>query len=178
MAYGCAGGDCCPAARCHGRHGRDQGRDRRRFGKQVAELVDGLSKLDKIEFQSHLEAQAENFRKMLMAMARDLRVVLIKLADRLHNLQTMAAVRADKRRRIATETLEIYAPIANRLGLNKIFRELQDLSFALIHPLRAKVHCPCAQIGPRQPARTAHAHRGQRQRQADRCRGGGSGVRS
>ena len=111
----------------------------RRFGKQVAELVDGLSKLDKIEFQSHLEAQAENFRKMLMAMARDLRVVLIKLADRLHNLQTMSAVRADKRRRIATETLEIYAPIANRLGLNKIFRELQDLSFALIHPLRAKV---------------------------------------
>ena len=111
----------------------------RRFGKQVAELVDGLSKLDKIEFQSHQEAQAENFRKMLMAMARDLRVVLIKLADRLHNLQTMSAVRADKRRRIATETLEIYAPIANRLGLNKIFRELQDLSFQLIHPLRARV---------------------------------------
>ena len=111
----------------------------RKFGKQVAELVDGLSKLDKIEFQSHLEAQAENFRKMLMAMARDLRVVLIKLADRLHNLQTMSHVRADKRRRIATETLEIYAPIANRLVLNKVFRELQDLSFELIHPLRARV---------------------------------------
>jgi GTP pyrophosphokinase/guanosine-3',5'-bis(diphosphate) 3'-pyrophosphohydrolase len=111
----------------------------KKFGKQVSELVDGLSKLDKIEFQSHLEAQAENFRKMLMAMARDLRVVLIKLADRLHNLQTMSAVRADKRRRIATETLEIYAPIANRLGLNKVFRELQDLSFELIHPLRARV---------------------------------------
>jgi GTP diphosphokinase / guanosine-3',5'-bis(diphosphate) 3'-diphosphatase len=111
----------------------------RHFGKQVAELVDGLSKLDKIEFQSHQEAQAENFRKMLMAMARDLRVVLIKLADRLHNLQTMSHVRLDKRRRIATETLEIYAPIANRLGLNKIFRELQDLSFELIHPLRARV---------------------------------------
>jgi guanosine-3',5'-bis(diphosphate) 3'-pyrophosphohydrolase len=95
-----------------------------RFGKPVADLVDGLSKLDKIEFQSHEEAQAENFRKMLMAMARDLRVVLIKLADRHHNLQTMAAVRADKRRRIARETLEIYAPIANRLGLNKLFREL------------------------------------------------------
>ena len=110
-----------------------------RFGKQVAELVDGLSKLDKIEFQSHQEAQAENFRKMLMAMARDLRVVLIKLADRMHNLQTMSHVRADKRRRIATETLEIYAPIANRLGLNKLFRQLQDLSFELIHPLRAKV---------------------------------------
>ncbi|MDX9706230.1 MAG: bifunctional (p)ppGpp synthetase/guanosine-3',5'-bis(diphosphate) 3'-pyrophosphohydrolase [Azospira sp.] len=110
-----------------------------RFGRQVAELVDGLSKLDKIEFQSHQEAQAENFRKMLMAMACDLRVVLIKLADRLHNLQTMAHVRADKRRRIANETLEIYAPIANRLGLNKLFRELQDLSFSLIHPLRARV---------------------------------------
>ncbi len=110
-----------------------------RFGKQVADLVDGLSKLDKIEFQSHQEAQAENFRKMLMAMARDLRVVLIKLADRLHNLQTMSHVRPDKRRRIATETLEIYAPIANRLGLNKLFRELQDLSFALIHPVRARV---------------------------------------
>jgi guanosine-3',5'-bis(diphosphate) 3'-pyrophosphohydrolase len=110
-----------------------------RFGQPVADLVDGLSKLDKIEFQSHEEAQAENFRKMLMAMARDLRVVLIKLADRHHNLQTMAAVRADKRRRIARETLEIYAPIANRLGLNKLFRELQDLSFQLIYPLRARV---------------------------------------
>ncbi|MBK8117185.1 MAG: RelA/SpoT family protein [Candidatus Accumulibacter sp.] len=110
-----------------------------RFGKPVADLVDGLSKLDKIEFQSHEEAQAENFRKMLMAMARDLRVVLIKLADRHHNLQTMAAVRADKRRRIARETLEIYAPIASRLGLNKLFRELQDLSFQLIYPMRARV---------------------------------------
>lgn len=110
-----------------------------RFGKSVAELVDGLSKLDKIEFQSYAEAQAENFRKMLMAMARDLRVVLIKLADRLHNLQTMSAVRADKRRRIARETLEIYAPIANRLGLNKLFRQLQDLSFEHIYPMRARV---------------------------------------
>ncbi|MCL2829673.1 MAG: bifunctional (p)ppGpp synthetase/guanosine-3',5'-bis(diphosphate) 3'-pyrophosphohydrolase [Betaproteobacteria bacterium] len=111
----------------------------RRFGKPVADLVDGLSKLDKIEFRSYQEAQAENFRKMLMAMARDLRVVLIKLADRLHNLQTMAAVRPDKRRRIAGETLEIYAPIANRLGLNKLYRELQDTSFQLIHPMRARV---------------------------------------
>ena len=110
-----------------------------RFGKPVADLVDGLSKLDKIEFQSYEEAQAENFRKMLMAMARDLRVVLIKLADRQHNLQTMSAVRPDKRRRIARETLEIYAPIANRLGLNKLFRELQDLSFQLIYPMRARV---------------------------------------
>jgi GTP pyrophosphokinase/guanosine-3',5'-bis(diphosphate) 3'-pyrophosphohydrolase len=110
-----------------------------RFGKSVADLVDGLSKLDKIEFQSYEEAQAENFRKMLMAMARDLRVVLIKLADRLHNLQTMSAVRGDKRRRIAYETLEIYAPIANRLGLNKLFRQLQDLSFEHIYPMRARV---------------------------------------
>ncbi len=110
-----------------------------RFGNGVADLVDGLSKLDKIEFASHQEAQAENFRKMLLAMARDLRVVLIKLADRHHNLQTMSAVRPDKRRRIARETLEIYAPIANRLGLNTMFRELQDTSFRLIHPMRSHV---------------------------------------
>jgi GTP pyrophosphokinase/guanosine-3',5'-bis(diphosphate) 3'-pyrophosphohydrolase len=110
-----------------------------KFGKEVAELVDGLSKLDKMEFASYQEAQAENFRKMLMAMARDLRVVLIKLADRQHNLQTMSAMRADKRVRIARETLEIYAPIALRLGLNKLYRELQDTSFRLIHPHRAEV---------------------------------------
>jgi GTP pyrophosphokinase/guanosine-3',5'-bis(diphosphate) 3'-pyrophosphohydrolase len=110
-----------------------------RFGKQVANLVDGLSKLNKIEFQSYQDAQAENFRKMLMAMASDLRIVLIKLADRRHNLQTMAAVRTEKRRRIARETLEIYAPIATRLGLNNISRQLQDLSFEHIHPLRFKV---------------------------------------
>ncbi len=110
-----------------------------KFGKEVAELVDGLSKLDKMEFASYQEAQAENFRKMLMAMARDLRVVLIKLADRQHNIQTMSAMRADKRARIARETLEIYAPIALRLGLNKLYRELQDVSFALIYPHRAAV---------------------------------------
>lgn len=109
------------------------------FGKQVADLVDGLSKLEKIEFQSYQDAQAENFRKMLMAMARDLRIVLIKLADRRHNLQTMAAMRPDKRRRIAHETLEIYAPIATRLGLNNISRQLQDLSFKHIHPMRFRV---------------------------------------
>ncbi len=110
-----------------------------RFGREVADLVDGLSKLDRMEFASYQEAQAENFRKMLMAMARDLRVVLIKLADRQHNLQTMAGVRPDKRRRIAIETLDIYAPIALRLGLNKLYREMQDLSFQLIHPHRAGV---------------------------------------
>lgn len=111
----------------------------RRFNPTIADLVDGLSKLDRIEFSSYREAQAENFRKMLLAMARDLRVVLIKLADRYHNLSTMSAIRPDKRRRIARETLEIYAPIANRLGLNKMFRDLQDLSFCLIHPMRARI---------------------------------------
>jgi GTP pyrophosphokinase/guanosine-3',5'-bis(diphosphate) 3'-pyrophosphohydrolase len=111
----------------------------RRFGKQVADLVDGLSKLEKIEFQSYQDAQAENFRKMLMAMARDLRIVLIKLADRLHNLQTMAPVRPEKRRRVAQETLDIYAPIATRLGLNNISRQLEDLSFKHIHPMRFRV---------------------------------------
>ena len=110
-----------------------------RFGKQIADLVDGLSKLERLEFQSYQEAQAENFRKMLMAMAHDLRIVLIKLADRLHNLQTMAYVRPDKRRRVAHETLEIYAPIATRLGLNNIARQLQDLSFKHIHPMRFRV---------------------------------------
>ena len=110
-----------------------------RFGTQVADLVDGLSKLDKIEFQSYQDAQAENFRKMLMAMAHDLRIVLIKLADRRHNLQTMAPMRPEKRRRIAHETLEIYAPIATRLGLNNISRQLQDLSFKHIHPMRFRV---------------------------------------
>jgi GTP pyrophosphokinase/guanosine-3',5'-bis(diphosphate) 3'-pyrophosphohydrolase len=110
-----------------------------KFGKEVAELVDGLSKLDKMEFASYEEAQAENFRKMLMAMARDLRVVLIKLADRQHNMQTMSAMRPDKRRRIARETLDVYAPIALRLGLNKLYRELQDIAFRLIYPRRALV---------------------------------------
>ncbi|MDR0996823.1 MAG: RelA/SpoT family protein, partial [Zoogloeaceae bacterium] len=110
----------------------------RHFGQGVADLVDGLTKLDKLQFHSHLEAQASNFRKMLLATARDIRVILIKLADRLHNLRTMAAMRPDKRRRIAEETLEIYAPIANRLGLYKVFRALQDISFTLIHPWRAQ----------------------------------------
>jgi GTP diphosphokinase / guanosine-3',5'-bis(diphosphate) 3'-diphosphatase len=110
-----------------------------KFGKPVADLVDGVSKLDKIEFQSQADAQAENFRKMLLAMARDVRVILIKLADRLHNMRTLDAVPADKRRRVAKETLEIYAPIANRLGLNSLYQELQELSFRYIHPLRFAV---------------------------------------
>jgi guanosine-3',5'-bis(diphosphate) 3'-pyrophosphohydrolase len=111
----------------------------RNFGKPVAELVDGLSKLDKIEFETQEKAQAENFRKMLLAMARDVRVILIKLADRLHNMRTLDAVDARKRRRIARETLEIYAPIANRLGLNSIYQELEDLSFKHLYPDRYRV---------------------------------------
>ena len=111
----------------------------RKFGKPVAELVDGVSKLDRIEFETHAEAQAENFRKMLLAMARDVRVILIKLADRLHNMRTLDAVPVPKRNRIARETLEIYAPIANRLGLNSIYQELEDLSFRNLHPGRYAV---------------------------------------
>jgi len=109
------------------------------FGNQVAELVDGLSKLEKIEFQSATEAQAENFRKMLLAMSQDVRVILVKLADRLHNMQTLDVMKPDKRRRIAKETLEIYAPIANRLGLNAIYQELEDLSFKNYYPFRFRI---------------------------------------
>ncbi len=107
-----------------------------RFGAPVATLVDGLSKLEKIEFQSVIEAQAENFRKMLLAMASDVRVILIKLADRLHNMRTLEHMTAAKKRRIASETMEVYVPIAHRLGLNNIYRELQDLSFSHLYPLR------------------------------------------
>ncbi|MBM5571494.1 MULTISPECIES: RelA/SpoT family protein [Deefgea] len=110
-----------------------------KYGKTVAELVDGMSKIDKLEFQSKEEAQAENFRKMLLAMARDLRVMLIKLADRLHNMRTMDSMRADKQKRIARETMEIYAPIANRIGLNAVYQELDDLAFKYIHPRRHHV---------------------------------------
>ncbi|MBV6447101.1 bifunctional (p)ppGpp synthetase/guanosine-3',5'-bis(diphosphate) 3'-pyrophosphohydrolase [Nitrosomonas sp.] len=110
-----------------------------RFGEPVAELVDGVSKLTKIEFQTQEEAQAENFRKMLLAMARDVRVILIKLADRLHNMQTLEVMLPAKQRRIARETLEIYAPIAHRLGLNNIYQELQELGFRYSYPLRYRV---------------------------------------
>jgi GTP diphosphokinase / guanosine-3',5'-bis(diphosphate) 3'-diphosphatase len=109
-----------------------------RFGSPVATLVDGLSKLEKIEFQSQIEAQAENFRKMLLAMARDVRVILVKLADRLHNMRTLDVMAAEKKRRIARETMEVYVPIAHRLGLNNIYRELQDLSFSHLYPMRYK----------------------------------------
>jgi GTP diphosphokinase / guanosine-3',5'-bis(diphosphate) 3'-diphosphatase len=107
-----------------------------KFGQQVAELVDGVTKLDKIEFQSASVAQAENFRKMLLAMSQDVRVILVKLADRLHNMQTLEGMRPEKQKLIAKETLDIYAPIANRLGLNEIYQELEDLSFKYLHPMR------------------------------------------
>ena len=107
-----------------------------RFGAPTAELVDGLTKLDKLQFSTREESQAESFRKMLLAMTRDVRVILVKLADRLHNMRTMSAMAPDKRGRIARETLDIYAPIAHRLGLNQVYRELQELSFAHLHPWR------------------------------------------
>jgi GTP diphosphokinase / guanosine-3',5'-bis(diphosphate) 3'-diphosphatase len=107
-----------------------------RFGAPTADLVDGLTKLDKIQFSTREESQAESFRKMLLAMARDVRVILIKLADRLHNMRTMEAIEPERRVRIARETLDIYAPIAHRLGLNQTYRELQELSFAHLKPWR------------------------------------------
>jgi RelA/SpoT family (p)ppGpp synthetase len=111
----------------------------RKFGKGVAELVDGVSKLDKVEFESFAEAQAHNFRKMLMAMSNDIRVILVKLADRLHNMRTLEALKPEKRRRIARETLEVYAPIALRLGVNTIRLELEELGFAILYPLRYRI---------------------------------------
>ncbi len=107
-----------------------------RFGAPTAELVDGLTKLDKLQFSTKEESQAESFRKMLLAMARDVRVILVKLADRLHNMRTMDAMVQHKRARIARETLDIYAPIAHRLGLNQTYRELQELSFQHVQPWR------------------------------------------
>ncbi len=107
-----------------------------RFGAPVAELVDGLTKLDKLQFNTREENQAESFRKMLLAMARDVRVILIKLADRTHNMRTMGDMPRSKWARIASETLDIYAPIAHRLGLNQTYRELQDLSFRHLRPWR------------------------------------------
>ncbi len=110
-----------------------------KFGIAVAELVDGVSKLDKLQFSSNEEAQAESFYKMLLAMSRDVRVILIKLADRIHNMRTLGAVKQHKKFRIAKETMEIYVPIANRLGLYSVYRELSDTSFSYMYPLRHMV---------------------------------------
>ena len=107
------------------------------FGEIVADLVDGVSKIGAIKFESKAEAQAENFRKMVLAMTKDIRVILVKLADRLHNMRTLGVLHPTKRRRIALETLEIYAPIANRLGMNNIRVELEDLSFSHMYPMRS-----------------------------------------
>ncbi|KKD58192.1 guanosine-3',5'-bis(diphosphate) 3'-pyrophosphohydrolase [Grimontia sp. AD028] len=110
-----------------------------RFGDTVADLVDGVSKLDKLKFRDRQEAQAENFRKMIMAMAHDIRVILIKLADRTHNMRTLGALRPDKRRRIARETLEIFSPLAHRLGIHNIKVELEELGFEALYPTRYRV---------------------------------------
>ncbi len=109
------------------------------FGSDVAMIVDGVSKLDQIQFRSRAEAQAESFRKMMLAMIEDIRVILVKLADRKHNMQTLGAMPAEKRKRIARETLDIYAPIANRLGINRMKVELEDLGFRHLHPYRYRV---------------------------------------
>ncbi|WP_239442459.1 RelA/SpoT family protein [Saezia sanguinis] len=109
-----------------------------RFGIATADIVDGVTKLDKMQFNTREEGQAESFRKMLLAMSRDVRVILVKLADRLHNMRTLGGLRPDKQRRIGRETMDIYAPIANRLGINRLYRELQDLSLKSIWPWRSK----------------------------------------
>lgn len=110
-----------------------------KFGKEVGDLVDGVTKLTQIHFENYAQAQAENFRKMVMAMASDIRVILVKLADRLHNMRTLSGLPPEKRRRISLETLEIFAPIANRLGMHAFRVELEDLGFATLYPLRYKI---------------------------------------
>ncbi len=109
------------------------------FGPEVAHIVDGVTKISQIHFTSKEEKQAENFRKMLLAMTDDIRVIMVKFADRLHNMRTLAYLASDRREAIARETLDIYAPIANRLGLNSIYQELEDLSFKHLYPDRYRV---------------------------------------
>ena len=115
------------------------GEIREKFGEEVALIVDGVSKLDQIQFRSRAEAQAESFRKMMLAMIEDIRVILVKLSDRLHNMQTLGAMPAAKKKRIARETLDIYAPLANRLGINRLKVQLEDLGFKHLHPFRYRV---------------------------------------
>ncbi len=131
------------------------------FSEEVAELVDGVSKIAQIKFESKAEQQAENLRKMMLAMTRDIRVILIKLADRLHNMRTLHVMRAEKRRRIATETLELYAPIAFRLGMYNMRVEYEDLAFHAIYPMRAKLIGQAVKKGPRQPQGNPHHHQDQ-----------------
>lgn len=109
------------------------------FGDTITEMVDGLSKLENLKYDSKAEQQAESFRKLILAMTKDIRIIIVKLSDRLHNMRTLGAKSPDSRRRIATETLEVYVPIANRLGLNPVYRELQDLAFKAMHPARYQV---------------------------------------
>jgi guanosine-3',5'-bis(diphosphate) 3'-pyrophosphohydrolase len=116
--------------------GVTKGQISRKFGRTVADLVDGVSKLGEIETASRAEQQAESFQKMTLAMSRDIRVILVKLADRLHNMRTLGVLSAEKKRRIAKETIDIYAPIAQRLGINDIRLEFEDLGFAAMYPLR------------------------------------------
>jgi guanosine-3',5'-bis(diphosphate) 3'-pyrophosphohydrolase len=108
----------------------------KKFNKDVANLVDGVSKLDQLKISTQTEAQAENFQKMVLAMAKDIRVIVVKLADRLHNMRTLFYLDREKQLRIAKETLEIYSPIAHRIGMNSVYRELEDLAFQTIYPTR------------------------------------------
>ena len=135
-------GDCLTAAILHDvieDSGIPKSYLKNEFNIDVANLVDGVSKLDKISLTSKKEEQAENFQKMLLAMSKDIRVIVLKLADRLHNMRTLKYLNKDKQKRIATETLEIYAPIAHRLGMHQFYRELEDLAFEVIHPYKNKV---------------------------------------
>src|SRR5688572_25937071 len=135
------------------------------FGESVAELVDGVTKLDKLKFRDRQEAAAESFRKMLLAMSRDLRVIMIKLADRLHNMRTLGAQSDEARQRIARETLDIYAPIAQRLGMNLVKSELQDLGFRAMHPWRHAIiekHIRSQPVVRRESMAQIEAHLSQR----------------